>query len=117
MKLRLVYKNQRFTFSHSPLFCVPKHNFSPLTFSNTQKEKPSNKRTMSLKELNDKLVTEPFVAGFSASTEDAKAYAEMFGSHTAVAQWAARMASYFQGEREELAGAKPAADHKDPVKA
>ncbi|RNF05154.1 translation elongation factor 1-beta [Trypanosoma rangeli] len=56
----------------------------------------------SLKELNGRLGTQPYVAGYSPSQEDAKTFAEMFGSHTAVVEWAARMASYYQAEREQL---------------
>lgn len=56
-----------------------------------------------LKELNGRLGAQPYVSGFSPSQEDAKVFAEMFGSRTAVIEWAARMASYYQAERDELA--------------
>ncbi|RNF24079.1 translation elongation factor 1-beta [Trypanosoma conorhini] len=56
----------------------------------------------SLKELNGRLGTQPYVAGYSPSQEDAKTFAGMFGSNTAVIEWAARMASYYQAEREQL---------------
>lgn len=59
---------------------------------------------MALKEINGRLTSQPYLSGFSPSTEDAKTFSEMFGTHTAVAQWAARMASYFQAERDEIAG-------------
>ncbi|KAG5490014.1 hypothetical protein JKF63_00133 [Porcisia hertigi] len=58
----------------------------------------------SLKEVNGRLNAQPFVSGFSPSTEDARIFAEMFGGNSNVIQWVARMASYYQAEREELLG-------------
>ncbi|ORC83146.1 translation elongation factor 1-beta [Trypanosoma theileri] len=58
-----------------------------------------------LKELNGRLTAQPYVSGFTPSQEDARIFAEMFGSRTAVIEWAARMAAYYQAERDELAGA------------
>ncbi|EAN96820.1 25 kDa translation elongation factor 1-beta [Trypanosoma cruzi] len=55
-----------------------------------------------LKELNGRLSSQPYVSGYCPSQEDAKIFAEMFGSCTAVAEWAARMASYYQAEREQI---------------
>jgi len=74
---------------------------------------------MSLKELNGKLTNQPFLAGYVPSKEDAAAFKEMFGNNTAVIQWAARMASYYQSERDELlgAGAPAAAKKEEPKKA
>jgi elongation factor 1-beta len=57
---------------------------------------------MSLKELNGRLVSQPFLSGFTVSQEDAKTFAEMFGSNINVIQWAARMAAYFQAERDQI---------------
>jgi elongation factor 1-beta len=57
---------------------------------------------MSLKDLNGRLNTQPFLAGYTVSQEDAKAFAEMFGSNVNVIQWAARMAAYFQAERDQI---------------
>lgn len=61
----------------------------------------------SVKEVNGRLSAQPFVSGFSPSSEDARIFEEMFGSNANVIQWVARMASYYQAERDELA--KPAA--------
>lgn len=69
----------------------------------------------SLKELNGRLAAQPYVSGFSPSEHDAKAFKEMFGENTKVIQWAARMASYYKAERDEiLRGPKaaPAAETK-----
>lgn len=55
-----------------------------------------------LKEVNGRLASQPFVSGFSVSSEDARIFEEMFGSNTNVIQWVARMASYYQAERDEL---------------
>lgn len=74
----------------------------------------------SLKELNGRLSTQPYVSGFSPSDQDAKAFKEMFGDNHKVIQWAARMASYYQAERAELlSGPKPAAvsEKKEKVEA
>eukprot|EP01084_Bolivina_argentea_P305665 528064_1 len=73
--------------------------------------------------LNGKLTATPYVAGFQPSSDDAKAFKEMFGGNTAAIQWAARMASYYSSEREEIlapgSSAKKAeekkAEHVDPV--
>ncbi|KAH9582033.1 Translation elongation factor EF1B [Trypanosoma melophagium] len=56
-----------------------------------------------LKELNGRLTAQPYVAGYSPSQEDARIFAEMFGSRTAVIEWVARMAAYYQAERDQLA--------------
>ncbi|KPI85776.1 putative translation elongation factor 1-beta [Leptomonas seymouri] len=55
-----------------------------------------------LKEINGRLASQPFVSGFSASSEDARIFEEMFGSNTNVIQWVARMASYYQAERDAI---------------
>ncbi|KAG5488540.1 hypothetical protein JIQ42_00147 [Leishmania sp. Namibia] len=55
-----------------------------------------------LKEVNGRLSTQPFLSGFSPSSEDARIFAEMFGSNLNVVQWVARMASYYQAEREAI---------------
>jgi elongation factor 1-beta len=55
-----------------------------------------------LKEVNGRLSAQPFVSGFSASSEDARIFEEMFGSNKNVIQWVARMASYYQAERDEI---------------
>eukprot|EP00796_Vickermania_ingenoplastis_P005050 gene5050-3637_t len=63
-----------------------------------------------LKELNGRLLAQPYVSGFSPSNQDAKTFQEMFGNNVKVMQWAARMASYYQSERDEiLNGPKPKA--------
>ncbi|KAL7694911.1 translation elongation factor 1-beta [Lotmaria passim] len=70
-----------------------------------------------LKEVNGRLASQPFVSGFSPSTEDARIFEEMFGSNTNVIQWVARMASYYQAEREEiLKGAHHKAEEKKAEK-
>lgn len=70
-----------------------------------------------LKELNGRLTAQPYVSGFSPSNQDAKAFQEMFGGNTKVIQWAARMASYYQSERNELvSGPKKAAPKKEAAK-
>ncbi|CCW67013.1 unnamed protein product [Phytomonas sp. Hart1] len=55
-----------------------------------------------LKEFNGRLSDKPYVSGFLPSKEDAKVFEEMFGSNVNVARWAARMASYYQSERDAL---------------
>ncbi|CAJ1035997.1 translation elongation factor 1-beta, putative [Leishmania guyanensis] len=55
-----------------------------------------------LKEINGRLNSQPFVSGFSPSSEDARIFGEMFGSNSNVIQWVARMASYYQAERDEM---------------
>jgi elongation factor 1-beta len=64
---------------------------------------------MSIKEINGKLTSAPYVAGFTPSKEDAALFKEMFGGNQAVVQWAARMASYYQNERENIVAPKKAA--------
>jgi elongation factor 1-beta len=67
---------------------------------------------MSLKELNGRLTSQPFLSGYTVSQEDAKTFAELFGNNINVIQWAARMASYYQAERDQIlkpAAAAPAA--------
>jgi elongation factor 1-beta len=71
---------------------------------------------MSLKEINGKLTSAPYVAGYTPSKEDAALFKQLFGDNQAVIQWAARMASYYQSERDQLVSgpkkpeaAKPAA--------
>ncbi|TPP48260.1 EF-1 guanine nucleotide exchange domain family protein [Leishmania donovani] len=41
-----------------------------------------------LKEVNGRLNAQPFVSGFSPSSEDARIFNEMFGSNVNVIQWA-----------------------------
>lgn len=73
---------------------------------------------MSLKELNGRLTTQPYMSGYSVSQEDAKIFAEMFGSNVNVIQWAARMAAYYQAERDQLlAGNKAPAAAASSAKA
>ena len=67
-----------------------------------------------LKAINAKLEKSSYVASYEPSTEDAKLYKDMLGDSAAVAQWAARMASYFAAERDEIAN--PSAKHADPEK-
>ncbi|CAD2214241.1 elongation factor 1-beta [Angomonas deanei] len=77
----------------------------------------------SLKAVNGQLTSQPFVSGFSPSQEDAKVFTEMFGNNQNVINWAARMAAYYQAERDELLHGKkeekkaaapaPAADDDD----
>lgn len=68
--------------------------------------------------LNSRLMTQAYLSGFSPSAEDAKAFADLFGANANVAQWAARMASYYQAEREQLAGASAAPEESaKPAKA
>lgn len=72
---------------------------------------------MSLKELNGRLTTQPYLSGYAPSKDDAVAFKEMFGNNAAVIQWAAKMASYYQSERDQIASgntAKPAAAAKKP---
>jgi elongation factor 1-beta len=65
-----------------------------------------------LKEINGRLTSQPYVAGYVASKEDAALFEQMFGAHTAVAQWAARLATYYASERAEILSPKPAAAPK-----
>ncbi len=70
---------------------------------------------MSLKELNGRLNSQPFLAGYTVSQEDAKTFGEMFGSNINVIQWAARRAAYFQAERDQIL--TPAAPKAAPAAA
>jgi elongation factor 1-beta len=72
---------------------------------------------MSLKELNGKLTAQPYVSGFTPSKDDAALFRELFGNNQAVIQWAARMASYYQSERDELLAGPKAAAPAAPKKA
>lgn len=65
-----------------------------------------------LQDINKKLVETPYVSGYTASTEDAKLYNDIFGKNDAVASWAARMACYYEAERNEIAGKTAHADPK-----
>jgi len=62
-----------------------------------------------LKDINGKLTSQPYVAGYTPSKEDAALFKELFGNNQAVIQWAARMASYYQAERDEILAPKAAA--------
>ncbi|CCW60013.1 unnamed protein product [Phytomonas sp. EM1] len=70
-----------------------------------------------LKELNGRLSDKPYVSGFLPSKEDAKVFEEMFGSNINVAQWAARMASYYQSERDALLKGEESESSKEVTKA
>ncbi|CBZ25987.1 putative translation elongation factor 1-beta [Leishmania mexicana MHOM/GT/2001/U1103] len=70
-----------------------------------------------LKEVNGRLNAQPFVAGFSPSSEDARIFSEMFGNHPNVIQWVARMASYYQAERDEMLNAGSEKKATEPAKA
>jgi len=71
---------------------------------------------MSLSEINAKLTTKPYVDGYTPSKADADLFNELFGNNQNVIQWAARMAAYFESERQSLSGgaakAKPAKGEK-----
>jgi elongation factor 1-beta len=67
---------------------------------------------MNVKEVNGRLTNQPYVAGFHPSNEDAKLFAEMFGNNTAVVQWAAQMASYYNSERAAIVNPPKAAAPK-----
>ncbi|CAG9583663.1 putative translation elongation factor 1-beta [Leishmania major strain Friedlin] len=69
-----------------------------------------------LKEVNGRLNTQPFVSGFSPSSEDARIFNEMFGSNVNVIQWVARMASYYQAERDEILNAGTEKKATEPAK-
>jgi elongation factor 1-beta len=58
---------------------------------------------MSTKELNEKLASTPYVEGYAPTKADADLFKQLFGDNQATAQWAARMASYYQNEREMIA--------------
>ena len=73
----------------------------------------------SLADINAKLTTKAFLEGAVPTKADADLFNELFGSNKNTAQWAARMASYFEVERQQISGAAPAAaapkaEHKDP---
>lgn len=72
---------------------------------------------MNVKELNGRLTSQPYAAGFTPSNEDAKAFTEMFGNNNAVIQWAAQMAAYYQSERAAIANPPKAAAAKPAPKA
>ncbi|KAG8340953.1 EF 1 guanine nucleotide exchange domain [Trypanosoma vivax] len=69
-----------------------------------------------LKELNGRLGAQPYVAGFTPSKEDARIFSEMFGSNTNVMQWAARMAAYYQAERDQLGSRSASSKKAAPAK-
>ena len=56
-----------------------------------------------LHDINQKLIEKPYVAGYTPSSEDTKLFNDIFGKNEAVAQWAARMACYYEAERKEIA--------------
>ncbi|CAG9569302.1 hypothetical protein LMJF_08_0050 [Leishmania major strain Friedlin] len=56
----------------------------------------------SIKELNDRLTKQPYVSGYTPSTDDAKLFSEIFGDNVNVVQWAARMATYYPSERAKM---------------
>ena len=56
----------------------------------------------SVKEINGRLNNQPFLCGYTPSKEDANAFNDLFGDNAAVIQWMARMASYYQKERDSL---------------
>ena len=57
---------------------------------------------MSLKELNGRLDSKPYLSGYAPSKDDAAAFLELFGSNANVIHWVARMASYYQSERQAI---------------
>jgi len=63
--------------------------------------------------MNGKLTASSYVAGATPSKDDAAAFKEMFGGNTAVMQWAARMASYYQSERDQILDPEAAAKKSD----
>lgn len=56
-----------------------------------------------LREINGRLLNQPYVSGFAPSSEDNKLYEEMFSKTPNVARWAATMACYYQSERAQIA--------------
>ncbi|KPI90672.1 hypothetical protein ABL78_0268 [Leptomonas seymouri] len=56
----------------------------------------------SIKELNDRLTKQPYISGYTPSSEDEKLFLQVFGENTNVIQWAARMATYYPSEREKM---------------
>ena len=55
-----------------------------------------------IKEVNGRLGQQSYLEGFVPSNADAKLFTELLGANTAVVQWAAQMASYYQSERAEI---------------
>ena len=61
---------------------------------------------MSLAEINTKLTAKPYVEGYVPSKADADLFNELFGNNQNTVAWAARMAAYFEAERNTVAGTK-----------
>jgi FKBP-type peptidyl-prolyl cis-trans isomerase FklB len=59
-------------------------------------------RAARLRTIDGKLGARAFVGGSTPSAADARLYRDIFGGNVDVAQWAARMASYYQSERVAL---------------
>lgn len=62
----------------------------------------SRNDTPSLRDLNERLTKQSYVAGYAPSTEDEKYFKAIFGDNLNVVQWAARMASYYPSERKQM---------------
>ncbi|EPY17111.1 hypothetical protein STCU_10818 [Strigomonas culicis] len=52
-----------------------------------------------IKELNDRLTKQPYMAGYTPSVEDERIFKDIFGDNINTIQWVARMASYYPVER------------------
>lgn len=58
--------------------------------------------SQNLREINGRLLNQPYVSGFLPSNTDSQLYDEMFAKSPTVARWAATMACYYQSERQEM---------------
>lgn len=58
--------------------------------------------TSELRDLNENLTQHPYVSGYVPGSDDRRVFSEMFGGNINVAQWAARMASYYPSERARM---------------
>lgn len=58
-------------------------------------------------EVNEHLIKYPYLGGYEPSSKDAILFRELFGDNVKVMQWAARMATYYPCEREEITHEKP----------
>lgn len=56
-----------------------------------------------MKDLNDRLTKQSYMAGYVPSDEDQKFFKQIFGENKHVIQWAARMATYYPNERAAMA--------------
>jgi elongation factor 1-beta len=68
---------------------------------------------MSLVEVDKTLASSNYVTGYTPSRDDAALLQELFGGNTATLAWAAKIATYYRVEREEILTAGDAKKKSD----